>query len=159
MQPCSSITESFYSFKNPDAATYSKMISSFESGIKAIATTKNLQAQFLLQPQPVTNGTNAMGLEPDQHDVVMGLLTLVWSEETDDSTIEKAVEDIAEAQKSELSKQDLLLPFIYLNYADGTQDVFGSWGVKQKAFLQQVSKKYDPYGVFQKQVPGGFKLF
>jgi hypothetical protein len=39
------------------------------------------------------------------------------------------------------------------------QDPIDSYGVTVKKELQEVSKKYDPTGMFQKQVPGGVKLF
>lgn len=48
--------------------------------------------------------------------------------------------------------------FKYLNYADPNQDVLGSYGEENLAFLRATSRKYDPHGVFQKKVPGGFKL-
>lgn len=39
------------------------------------------------------------------------------------------------------------------------QDPIGSYGANNKQKMQEVSKKYDPEGVFQKAVVGGFKLF
>jgi hypothetical protein len=49
-------------------------------------------------------------------------------------------------------------PYLYLNYAASWQDPINSYGPASVANLQAVSRKYDPSGVFQKQVPGGFKL-
>ena len=49
-------------------------------------------------------------------------------------------------------------PFQYLNYAAPFQDPFASYGEKNLQLLREVSKKYDPDQVFQKLVPGGFKL-
>lgn len=51
------------------------------------------------------------------------------------------------------------VPYKYLNYAFDFQDPIGSYGAKNKQFLQEVSKRVDPDGVFQQGVPGGFKLF
>lgn len=50
-------------------------------------------------------------------------------------------------------------PYIYMNYAWKDQRVVDGYGQEMKKFLQDVSKKYDPDGLFQKAVPGGFKLF
>jgi hypothetical protein len=36
--------------------------------------------------------------------------------------------------------------------------VIEGYGAANVAFLRDVSRKYDPLGVFQKLVPGGFKL-
>jgi hypothetical protein len=47
--------------------------------------------------------------------------------------------------------------FRYLNYAAGWQDVLRSYGASQHNYLRSASRKYDPTGVFQRQV-GGFKL-
>lgn len=47
----------------------------------------------------------------------------------------------------------------YLNYAYKTQQPIQGYGAASVAKLQAASKKYDPYQVFQKLVPGGFKLF
>ena len=52
----------------------------------------------------------------------------------------------------------LLHKFQYLNYADPSQDPLGSYGDENVARLREVSRKYDPAGFFQAQVPGGFKL-
>ena len=48
--------------------------------------------------------------------------------------------------------------YIYLNYALPSQDPISGYGVDNKAALQAASAKYDPNGVFQTLVPGGFKL-
>ena len=45
-----------------------------------------------------------------------------------------------------------------MNYAYPTQDVIGSYGDENVDFLRKVSRKYDPAQVFQKLVPGGYKL-
>ncbi|KAJ8129084.1 hypothetical protein O1611_g4550 [Lasiodiplodia mahajangana] len=49
--------------------------------------------------------------------------------------------------------------YVYMNYASEDQDVIKSYGGENKKFLQETSKKYDPEGLFQKGVPGGWKLF
>jgi hypothetical protein len=46
-----------------------------------------------------------------------------------------------------------------MNYAAKGDDVISSYGAANKAILQKASKKYDPHGLFQTGVPGGFKLF
>lgn len=46
----------------------------------------------------------------------------------------------------------------YLNYAAQDQDPLGSYGEENLARLRAVSGKFDPRGMFQRNVPGGFKL-
>lgn len=49
-------------------------------------------------------------------------------------------------------------PWIYLDYAYKTQDPLKGYGEESLQKLRDVSKKYDPEGVFQTMVPGGFKV-
>lgn len=46
----------------------------------------------------------------------------------------------------------------YMNYADASQNVLASYGEENVRKMLKVSRKYDPEGIFQKRVPGGFKL-
>ncbi|VUC26900.1 unnamed protein product [Clonostachys rosea] len=46
----------------------------------------------------------------------------------------------------------------YLPYANSRQDVLGSYGFHNSEFMRAAADKYDPYGFFQKMVPGGFKI-
>ncbi|KAI9746929.1 MAG: hypothetical protein M1835_002318, partial [Candelina submexicana] len=48
--------------------------------------------------------------------------------------------------------------FQYLNYADTKQNPIAGYGQANVDKLVAASKKYDPAQVFQKLVPGGFKL-
>ena len=47
---------------------------------------------------------------------------------------------------------------VYMGYAYPTQPVIEGYGRENVEFLRKVSRKYDPQGLFQKNVPGGFKL-
>jgi hypothetical protein len=49
-------------------------------------------------------------------------------------------------------------PWIYLDYAFATQDPLASYGEDNLQKIRDVAKKYDPEGVFQTMVPGGFKV-
>ncbi|KAI0877362.1 hypothetical protein GGS24DRAFT_447517 [Hypoxylon argillaceum] len=50
------------------------------------------------------------------------------------------------------------MKFIYLNYADSDQDPLGSYGVANIQLMKDVAAKYDPVGVFQTRIPGGYKI-
>jgi hypothetical protein len=86
------------------------------------------------------------------------LVAALWSNSTANGLVEKKagtlVDNIAELAKS----MGLLHDFQYLNYADPSQNPIASYGQENVQRLKQASRKYDPQGVFQKQVPGGFKL-
>lgn len=105
---------------------------------------------------------NAMGLTGrGGKALVVTLLTALWSDAADDAAIEAAgealFEDIMGAAQG-LGEYD---PYLYLNYANtaGWQgSPIASYGWGSAARLRQTSAKVDPSGVFQKKVPGGFKL-
>lgn len=48
--------------------------------------------------------------------------------------------------------------FRYLNYCDGSQDPLATYGAANIRKMKEASAKYDPTGVFQNRVPGGFKI-
>lgn len=49
--------------------------------------------------------------------------------------------------------------WLYTNYSDKSQDPLATYGAENFRFLREVAARYDPDGVFQKQCPGGFKLW
>lgn len=51
---------------------------------------------------------------------------------------------------------DGYIPWCYINYADKAQKPLAS--LLDPTAIKQVALKYDCNGVFQKQVPGGFKI-
>ncbi|KAL8836812.1 MAG: hypothetical protein Q9170_002773 [Blastenia crenularia] len=89
--------------------------------------------------------------------IVVAQLTGTWEDPRDTAALEgvaiKLIDDIETAAQ----KSDLQTGYLYLNYAHAGQNVFGEG--KRKAWLQEMSRKYDPQGIFQRCVPGGFKLF
>lgn len=89
----------------------------------------------------------------------MVLLGVTWGDEADDEIITNAVTDLFTKFDAFAASHSGLNPYLYLNYAYKTQKPIQSYGATNVKKLQAASKKYDPSGVFQKLVPGGFKLF
>lgn len=48
--------------------------------------------------------------------------------------------------------------FLYHNFAGDFQDPLGSYGAKNVELMRSVSHRYDPGGLIQSRMPGGFKL-
>lgn len=69
-------------------------------------------------------------------------------------TVATTVQKILAFAESVGSNED----FIYLPYADATQDALGSYGAASVQHMKQASKDYDPQRFFQRRVPGGFKI-
>lgn len=86
------------------------------------------------------------------------LLAGIWPDTASDALVEKTAQKIVHDVNGLASSMGLLHRFQYLNYADPSQHPIQSYGPDNVARLQAASKKYDPKGVFQKKVPGGFKL-
>lgn len=103
-------------------------------------------------------GGNVLGLDPSKPLVTILLLTY-WRRREDDKQILGVLRGALEAIEKDADARGLRVPYTYLNYASDFQDPFSSYGQENKNFLQEVGRKYDPEGLFQKNVPGGFKLY
>ncbi|KAL3474737.1 hypothetical protein BJX99DRAFT_260156 [Aspergillus californicus] len=126
----------------------------------------NFSFQMVLQPLPycvrarsAERGGNMTGLDRLTDDCIQ----LVWAVEVETvelnetvsaPLLKKAVGEI-EAYARDIGGYR---EFLYLNYCDGTQDPFGTYGEGNLRLMKAVSERYDPDGVFQVRVPGGFKL-
>ncbi|KAF4551376.1 FAD-binding domain-containing protein 71 [Elsinoe fawcettii] len=104
------------------------------------------------------NGGNPLGLKPEDGPLTLFLINLFWQDAADDDAIITLASDCLKAVKAEAVARGLASDFVYMNYAAEFQDVIASYGAENKARLQQIAKKYDPQGVFQKLSPGYFKL-
>ncbi|KAK3988689.1 hypothetical protein QBC44DRAFT_243013 [Cladorrhinum sp. PSN332] len=148
--------ELVYDFHNAPPATYSQLIEIAETEITKVKDIPGLTFQLFFQPSPVTNGTNSLGLAPNQKDLVLAVVGAAWDEKKDDETVNKAIRAIVSQQEKVLQQQKLWIPFKYLNYADVSENPIASYGKENVQKLWAASKKYDPRGLFQR-VPG-YKL-
>jgi hypothetical protein len=81
-----------------------------------------------------------------------------WDSAADDALFHRLCEE-ALAELDEYAKSiDMYNEYIYLNYADKTQNPLRGYGEENVQFIREVAERYDPEGVFQRQVPGGFKV-
>lgn len=133
--------------------------------LKSIVPDGNMLSQCIFQPLPklytersIAAGGNVMGLERQKDDGVLLLaLAEVPTADQRDAAYPKVkawVEEIQAFASSVGGAQD----WLYLNYANPSQDVLSSYGVENVSFMKKVAAKYDPEEVFQKLCPGGFKL-
>jgi hypothetical protein len=90
--------------------------------------------------------------------ITVVLLLAFWPNSTFDDVVERTAEKITRDIACIADEMGLLHKFQYINYADPSQDPIGSYGTESVEFLRQASRKYDLKGVWQRQVPGGFKL-
>ncbi|KAK3075441.1 hypothetical protein LTR53_001226 [Teratosphaeriaceae sp. CCFEE 6253] len=126
----------------------------------------NLAYSLSFQPVPTiittkaaTRGGNSLGLNAADGNLFNLLLTVSWDTVADDALVNKQAKALFDQSEAVAKTLGLYNEYLYLNYAAPWQDPISGYGAANKAQLQAVSKKYDPLGVFQTQVPGGFKLF
>jgi hypothetical protein len=72
--------------------------------------------------------------------------------------LEKGLKDLIEVVEELTQAEGVYHPYKYLNFAAWFQDPLGGYGKEQKDVLKEVARKYDPTSLFQRQLPGGFKL-
>jgi hypothetical protein len=148
-----------------DAATLIAAYEIYTTTVGALSVT-GLICSLTLQPYALSclkssavQGGNPLGLNVSQGPLVSVLLLSYWENREDDETIATTMREVLEKIKKDAEVRETLVPYTFMNYASQWQDPIGSYGAENKAKLQEVSKKYDPEGLFQSSVPGGFKLF
>ncbi|KAK7983637.1 hypothetical protein PG989_011039 [Apiospora arundinis] len=132
----------------------------------ALRNISGLQWSLSLQPQPsimfkasAEAGDNSLGLDESDGNLFNVLLTATWADKKDDPLVVSQTCRMFEQFEAKAERLGVTNPYLYLNYAASWQDPINGYGAESKEFLQKVSSKYDPEGLFQKNVPGGFKLF
>ncbi|KAL4901185.1 hypothetical protein BDW74DRAFT_187841 [Aspergillus multicolor] len=127
---------------------------------------KDWSIMVIIQPWPKiywqrnqNNGVgNVLGLDRFDENMLQVLYDYSWTNAADDALFQRLCEE-AMAELDEYAKSiDKYNEYIYLNYADKTQNPLRGYGDENVEFIRQVAQRYDPDGVFQRQVPGGFKV-
>lgn len=151
-----------------DLQTLHALYDAFSSSTASIAHVPGISWSLTLEPIPqafllasVSQGYNVLGLptKPCGNALVLCDSSFTWSNDNDTATVRNArtklLNDIIESAK-QLGTYN---HWVDVNHADFTQDPISSFRPASRAFLQGVSRNYDPTQVFQNQVPGGFKVF
>ena len=122
-------------------------------------------ASIQFQPLPriftkhsLERGGNVLGLDRYEDNNVMFLLDLAWQGSQFDARTRQLADRVVIHLTSYLSREGALKEFQYINYAFRDQDPLGGYGGMALKKIKAASRKYDPGQVFQKLVPGGFKL-
>ncbi|RWA09625.1 hypothetical protein EKO27_g5487 [Xylaria grammica] len=149
-----------------DVGTLRAAANIYTAAIDPVKSTKGLVCSLTLQPyaEPLlqssaARGGNVLGLSTETGSLVNLLLLTYWSNEKDDDAILSAMKAVLQGIDQDATSKGTKVDYMYMNYASEDQDVIGSYGGENEKFLQEVSRKYDPEGLFQKGVPGGWKLF
>lgn len=103
-------------------------------------------------------GGNAMDIPPSDGPLFVVLINPSWKLAEDDKRIFLEVESFVKELRTLAQDKGLLHRYIFTNYGYSKDDVIAGYGDQSVSKLRVTSQKYDPEGLFQKGVPGGFKL-
>ncbi|KAJ4351001.1 hypothetical protein N0V95_004235 [Ascochyta clinopodiicola] len=135
------------------------------ANLKAKATGE-WQIYVLYQPLPpaywrhsAARGGNILGLERfNGQTLCLYQPYLSWQGAHQDDLFQQAGAELVDRIRAYAVSIGADNPYLYLDYADKTQNPLASYGAESVGKMKAAAKKYDPLGVFQKLVPGGFKI-
>ncbi|KAL8773027.1 MAG: hypothetical protein Q9209_002047 [Squamulea sp. 1 TL-2023] len=104
-----------------------------------------------------SNGGNSLGIDPNRNIFWLNY-GVSYTNAADDELVYSTTRNYFDKVEQYTRSTGQHESFIYMNYALPTQRVIESYGQANVNFLRAVAKKYDPRLVFQRLVPGGFKL-
>lgn len=81
-----------------------------------------------------------------------------WWFQEDDQTAHNSIRTLTDEVEAVSRDRNSYLPYIFMNDASVEQNVIQHYGEHNVRKLREVQKLYDPDMVFQKLVPGGFKI-
>ena len=125
--------------------------------VKGLVWTLVLQP---LLPDWVCKGDgNPLGLLQSTHEpLVIVSFTVNWDEKKNDEFINITTRRAVEQMEAVASANKTDHRYRYLNYCAEWQKPFAGYGAENQRFLREVSRRYDPQGLFQRGCVGGFKL-
>ncbi|KAL7620591.1 hypothetical protein AAE478_009586 [Parahypoxylon ruwenzoriense] len=138
----------------------------FVQGLKRSINPDNFASMLFFQPIPFYMGTmgkerggNMLGLDAVRNNAIMWTAGVAVDSDEGALAIAQAELNVMTARVKELSRStDGDMDFIFLNYAEASQDPLGSYGLPNIQHMRNVASTYDPTGIFQRRVPGGFKI-
>ncbi|KAJ2997224.1 hypothetical protein NUW58_g722 [Xylaria curta] len=155
-------------FKNEERimAKASELHDRLVSSLLSFVPEGDFMSQCIFQPLPtiiaqhsVREGGNIMGLEDNESDgILFQMITMMKTPEQHAFAYAQLKACVESLRDFAGSVEGGLFRWLYMNYADKSQDVLGSYGPENVKKMREVADKYDPTGVFQKLCPGGWKL-
>ena len=98
------------------------------------------------------------GLDRFNENLILYEPYLKWSSSGDDTLFESQAQWLRDEIGTSARELGADNEFVYLDYADKNQKPLESYGHENVAKMRRAAAKYDPEGVFQYMLPGGFKL-
>jgi FAD/FMN-containing dehydrogenase len=138
----------------------------WNNSLSKVRNVPNIVYSWTLEPLPASMlaksaasaGGNVFGLPSNNQTLILGLLSASYTNPEDDGLILATTDQVTADIEARASTLGILEKWKYAGYAGRRQRVIESYGSKNVAFLRSVSRKYDPLQLFQKALPGGYKL-
>lgn len=133
----------------------------FTAAFQPLKSLEGIMSAFTLQAYPVSllkHCDNSLGLDASMGPLMSILLLNWWKNEEDDELVIQTFKQALERIDKDAEFRGTAVPYKYMNYAYDFQNPIASYGPELHKRLHEVSNKYDPEGMFQSAVPGGFKL-
>ncbi|KAB8296916.1 hypothetical protein EYC80_002325 [Monilinia laxa] len=149
-----------------DANLLNDICKIFDQEVQNITNATNVLPAIILQPisEPIIshfskNGGNALGITAEHGPLILINISIQWTSVEDDSRIIAFAENCIVRATTLAKERNLRHRWIYQNYAALQQDVFPGYGQENHRRMIEISKKYDPDGVFVRLQPGYFKIY
>ena len=153
-----------YTFDN-DKKIIQQIYAESQRLLEPVKNATGLGWVVMFQPIPtaivqagVARGGNILGLDRLNKSQVLFLFFCQWNSSSDDDRLNEAANSLIQYVEKLTGPENNGDHWIYLNYALANQDVLGSYGKANVDKMKKASRKYDPSGVFQTLVPGGYKI-
>ncbi|KAL4777563.1 FAD binding domain protein [Aspergillus nidulans var. acristatus] len=134
-----------------------------EKAIDSLQRVKGLIWTIVMQPLLpfwVAKGdANVLGIHEETDDALVILsFSVYWQRAGDDQHVYATIRETIERIEAAATAKGTGHRFRYLNYCAQWQRPLEGYGEENLRFLTEVSRKYDPDGLFQRGCTGGFKL-
>jgi len=114
---------------------------------------------WLAGSQASNPGGNALDFDPQAKGTYMAWAEVVeWNGTQYDEQVHAWVKETTWAIGNATQEAGVWDPFTYMGDATYFQDIYDGYGAENKQRLLDVSRQYDPERVFQKLLPGGYKI-
>ncbi|PWY93425.1 FAD-binding domain-containing protein [Aspergillus sclerotioniger CBS 115572] len=137
-----------------DFETLSKVWRVFRGVLGREDHSDGLVYSMTFQPLPRIGG-NSLGLSPEGGPLVSVVLSTYWRDGEDDDVVLGLMKEVLGRIEDEAARRGTGSRFKLMNYSFDFQDPVASYGLQSQLRLLEVSRKYDPSGMFQRAVPGG----
>uniref|UniRef100_A0A093X899 Bifunctional solanapyrone synthase n=1 Tax=Talaromyces marneffei PM1 TaxID=1077442 RepID=A0A093X899_TALMA len=146
--------------------TKEMLLATFNAYNNSVASIQNLKGVTWtviiepLPPQIYARGAtkNALGLADNTQSLAVCLVSVSWVDPSQNNQIYDLSRGLLDTIEKEAKRLGAFDPYIYLNYAAPWQDVIASYGRESVSRLQKLQAEVDPHKIFQRLVPGGFKI-